>query len=410
MRAVVVTPLTPLEPGRGMSGVYRRLGLFMSAIGQLADSIDMLHLVPDWSAAEHPDPRALDASQSAFWGHPVHVTLATTRRRRETFVNHYLTGIADAGAQKIFFPYAGPDQSAALAALLARPADLLFVHRLASMLPLLRMPSPSARLFFDLDDIEHRVALRACLAPPLWPGKLATLLQIPAIALAERRGAARADLTFVCSEPDRRALARIAPRTAVIPNVIALPPVPPPLPAAPTLLFLGAFNHAPNVEAAERLVQRIMPRVRAAVPNAVALIAGEGSQNLASRRAAPPGVDYLGFVENLEALYARTRVVCCPITVGGGTRIKLIEAAAYARPIVATSIGAEGLAFADGAEILLRETDATIAEACVRLLRDDALCQRLGQAARAVTQRDYEATNIRTRLITLMQSPPPRNG
>jgi glycosyltransferase involved in cell wall biosynthesis len=393
-----------------MSGVYRRLGLFMSAIGEIADSIDMLHLVPDWSAAEHPDPEALDASQSAFWSRPVHVTLSMIRRRRETFVNHYLTGIADAGAQKTFFPYAGPDQAAALAAQLARPADLLFVHRLAAMLPLLRLNTRPARVFFDLDDIEHHVALRACLAPPLWPGKLATLLQIPAIALAERRGAARADLTFVCSEPDRRALARIASRTAVIPNVVALPPAPPPLPASPTLMFLGAFNHAPNVDAAERLVREILPLVRAAVPDAIALIAGEGSQNLASRRSAPPGVEYLGFVDDLAALYARSRVICCPITAGGGTRIKLIEAAAYARPIVATRIGAEGLAFADGAEILLRESDTAIAEACVRLLRDDALCLRLGDGARAVMQRDYEASSIRTRLISLMQRPPPRNG
>jgi glycosyltransferase involved in cell wall biosynthesis len=59
-------------------------------------------------------------------------------------------------------------------------------------------------------------------------------------------------------------------------------------------------------------------------------------------------VEFRGFVDDLSALYAETRIVCCPIVIGSGTRIKLVEAASYARPIVATRIGAEGLDFRDG--------------------------------------------------------------
>ena len=93
-------------------------------------------------------------------------------------------------------------------------------------------------------------------------------------------------------------------------------------------------------------------------------------------------------------------MVCCPLSNGGGTRLKLIEAAAYGKAIVSTSVGAEGLSFSDGAEILIRDDDIGIAEACVRLLNDDGLCARLGEAARTKAKSLYDRPVIRDRIAS----------
>jgi glycosyltransferase involved in cell wall biosynthesis len=87
-------------------------------------------------------------------------------------------------------------------------------------------------------------------------------------------------------------------------------------------------------------------------------------------------------VESLEALYATVRAVWCPILVAGGTRIKILEAAAYGKAVVSTSEGAEGLDVQDGIHVLLRDRPEGLAESRAAVLTDDDLCQRLGIDAR----------------------------
>jgi glycosyltransferase involved in cell wall biosynthesis len=107
-----------------------------------------------------------------------------------------------------------------------------------------------------------------------------------------------------------------------------------------------------------------------------------------------PGVEFTGFVDDLEGLYQRSRVVCAPILAGGGTRIKIIEAAAYGKAVVATRVGAEGLNMRDGVELLLRDDPGSFADACLQLLNDAVLCERLGRAAYATVVRCYDRANI----------------
>jgi glycosyltransferase involved in cell wall biosynthesis len=405
MRALVVTPTLPPLSGQDVNGIYQRLGLFMGALAQFAPAIDIAHLVSPATIAAHPDAAALDRQQSAYWGHPVRVSLIPRRSRVETFASHYAQGVLASSRQPANFPFSGPAQAAAIGAKLDEQPDIVFVHRLEAMYPVRQSGRKVPRMVFDLDDVPHRVRLRASLQRPIWPGKLAYISHVPALIAAERQAMAAARLATVCSETDQQHLLKwgIARDAAVVPNAVALPPDPPGPAAEPTLMFLGSYEYGPNSEAAERLATRILPLVRRALPAARLLIAGKASDSLPSRRSAAEGVEYLGFVDDLAALYARSRVICCPIMNGGGTRLKLIEAAAYARPMVATTIGAEGLDFIDGEHILLRDSDADIAAACLRLLRDDALCQQLGAAARARMQALYEAGAIRERIAGLIR-------
>jgi len=149
-------------------------------------------------------------------------------------------------------------------------------------------------------------------------------------------------------------------------------------------------------------VARIFPLIRKQVPSARLVIAGGSPERIASFRSAPPGVEFTGFVQDLDKLYAESRVIACPVTVGTGTRLKLVEAASYGRPMVSTRLGAEGLAFENGREIVLRDDDEGFATACANLLHDDAACARLGMAARARMKASYAAEGIVDQIAGIM--------
>jgi glycosyltransferase involved in cell wall biosynthesis len=139
------------------------------------------------------------------------------------------------------------------------------------------------------------------------------------------------------------------------------------------------------------------------LPQARLLIAGDKPERIRQFDAGPAAVSFLGFVEDLHALYAQATVVCCPLLTGAGTRIKIIEAAAYGKAVVSTTLGAEGLQFRDGSEILLRNDPAGFAQACVELLQDRATRGALGAQARARARHAYDRTavvaSIRARIL-----------
>jgi glycosyltransferase involved in cell wall biosynthesis len=170
----------------------------------------------------------------------------------------------------------------------------------------------------------------------------------------------------------------------------------------PTLLFIGNYVYPPNVEAADFLVREVWPRVQTRHPDARLLIAGSYTERIPALAGRPAGVEVLGFVDDLAGLYQRTRVVCCPIRVAGGTRVKIVEAAAFGKPVVSTTVGAEGLDFRDGEEILLRDDPEALAEACSRLLADPGFSERMGIAARAAVSRRYDRAATVARIRDLI--------
>jgi glycosyltransferase involved in cell wall biosynthesis len=412
MRALVLSSLQPPRPGIDVHGTYQRIALHIRALHALGAALEIAYYV-----TERDMPLAADLAQAAeaqqdaerrIWGFAMRVHLI--RRRTpppQSFANYYLHGIASAAEQPAMAPWAGPAQAATVGALLDTDPDLVVVNNLHATCAVLRSGRRPRRLFVDLDDVQHLVRLRWCRQPPHSPGKLLTLSHIPALIAAERAAARHAEATFVCSEADRRHLARLGlPRLAVVPNAVDLPrEVTGPATAA-TLLFVGGMGHGPNMEAAERMVRRIFPAIRHARPDARLRIAGQGSETLPSRTDAPAGVDYLGFVADLAALYRDTAVFVCPMRNGGGTRIKLLDAAAHGLPIVSTRMGAEGIALTEGESVLLADTDAGFAAACLRLLSEPSTARRIGAAARAVMERNYDAAAVQRLLMARFAASP----
>jgi glycosyltransferase involved in cell wall biosynthesis len=146
------------------------------------------------------------------------------------------------------------------------------------------------------------------------------------------------------------------------------------------------------------------------VPDAKLVIAGTRPECLPSFAQAKvdreryAGVEFTGFVSDLSEFYDRVQVICCPIRAGGGTRLKIIEAAAHGLPVVATRLAAEGLDFENGSEIILEERPNRIAEACTSLLLNPARCRTIGSAARARVAVSYEISNVIGSLRQLLRS------
>jgi glycosyltransferase involved in cell wall biosynthesis len=271
------------------------------------------------------------------------------------------------------------------------------------MAPFCRIKSGRPPVFFDLDDVEHRLKSRTSLASASFARNLYNLLQVPAIYFAERKATRIAARTFVCSDLDRRYLTQLGMvGVESVPNALSMPAFIPNTKTEPSILFLGTYEYPPNAIAAERLVSQIWPKIRARNAQARLLIVGRRPDLIPSFALKPPGVEFPGVVPDLDSVYGKCRIVCCPITVGGGTRLKIVEAAGYAKPIVSTAIGAEGLAMVDSVEIMIRDSDDEIAEACLQLLDAAELCARLGSAARRKAQLLYDADNVRKQIADLV--------
>jgi glycosyltransferase involved in cell wall biosynthesis len=282
----------------------------------------------------------------------------------------------------------------------AKP-DLVFAHRMGAILLAARALARSWPIVADFDDVEHQRMRRQAARIASWRERLRLRLAAWLTEQLEREALRKVRTGLVCSEADQAFFRPLPPgaQLGVLPNAAALQQ--PPAPAsAPTALFVGMLRYWPNAEGLIWLVHEVWPQVRRALPAARLLIAGLGSDELGLADAAG-GVETLGFAADLAALYAQARLAICPLHIASGTRIKIIEAAMFARPAVSTSVGAEGLAFAPGNSIAIADGTEQFARTCIDLLGNPAKAEAMGLAAREKAQRLYSPEVVQARLTEL---------
>ena len=203
-----------------------------------------------------------------------------------------------------------------------------------------------------------------------------------------------ADGVYLCSATDEQRLLSQAPRvrTAVIPNAADVDYYQPrpgdPKPDGRTVVYFGLLSTVPNADGVTYFVEEIWPRIAEAHPEARFKIIG-GKPPLALQQLAGPRVELSGFVPDLRPHLAEAAVLVVPLRLGGGTRLKIVEGMAMGKPIVSTSLGAEGIEATPGRDLLIEDQPEAFADAVNRLLADPGLAARIGQAARHLAVERY---------------------
>lgn len=237
--------------------------------------------------------------------------------------------------------------------------------------------------------VEHEPSAAA--ARDIWrlrrgSAKLMAYLDMLAWKRYERHALLAVNATIVFTERDRRLLAALVPeaRIEIIPLGTACPecPLDPCGSLPPRLLFVGSFIHPPNVDAALRLAGTLFPRIQAAWPGVHLQIVGENPP-AALHSLTNLHVTVTGRVADVRPYLDQAAVVLAPLRLGGGMRVKVLEALAAGKAVVASPLAVEGIDVKHGEQILIAEHDDQVVAATVHLLADPVRRGELGRRARA---------------------------
>jgi glycosyltransferase involved in cell wall biosynthesis len=201
------------------------------------------------------------------------------------------------------------------------------------------------------------------------------------------------DAVFFTSERDRALVAGRLPgvRTEVVPNGVDSAYFAPSdaVPDPYALVFTGAMSYVPNNDGALWFLDEVFPLVLREIPEASVSIVGIQPPKELLRRNGPH-VTVTGYVDDVRPYVHRASAFVVPLRMGGGTRLKVLEAMAMRKPIVSTRIGCEGIDVRDDESILMADDPASFAAAVVRVLRDAALRARLTEAGAALVRSSYD--------------------
>jgi glycosyltransferase involved in cell wall biosynthesis len=286
------------------------------------------------------------------------------------------------------------DRAAPVAAALARSVrpDLLVVDS-SFALPL--VPAIDVPSLLHLHNLESTVFARADAARRSFADRITRQFEARTIGAAEREALRRAVLSVTVSAVDRDLALAMVPDANVlsVPNSVDLDRLPllPPPPSAPPeplrLLFVGTVDYPPNHEAIVELVEQHLPVLRQAFPQLVVRLVGRDEAGRLAAFRGRPGVEVVGPVDDLLPHYAQSHVVYLPIRSGGGTRIKILEAWALGRPVLATAVGAEALEGRDGVHWWRVETPQQGAQLLGRLQTEGVAA--MVAAARRLVEASY---------------------
>ncbi|HEX5504705.1 MAG TPA: glycosyltransferase family 4 protein [Thermomicrobiales bacterium] len=263
--------------------------------------------------------------------------------------------------------------------------------------------APGVPTVLDVVDIEHDVLGQQAREGSA-ARRLFNAIEARKFAAEERAAWHAATLCLATSEPDaRRVAAATGGRVEVIPNGVDTGYFQR-RPLAGTdprdLLFVGALRYRPNAEAVLFFVEQVMPLLRRAIPGVSLTVVGVDPppQITALDQGAQGDVHIAGAVPDVRPYLAAGGTVVVPLHVGGGTRLKILEAFAAGRPVISTRLGAAGLTVRDGEQLLFAEEPAAFVAALQHLIDEPALRDRLAESGHALVRAHYEWSAIARRL------------
>jgi glycosyltransferase involved in cell wall biosynthesis len=206
----------------------------------------------------------------------------------------------------------------------------------------------------------------------------------------ERRWFPRFDCLLAASETDAAIARSLAPSAcvSVYPNALPWQPEPP-RSGEHAIVFSGNMEYHPNISAVRFFRAEVWPRLRERWPALEWRLVGKNPAAVARFTADDPRIRTIGPVDDAVAELARAQVAVAPLTAGSGTRVKILEAWAAGVPVVATSIGAEGLPSAESNGLVVADGGEAFAQAVSRLLACEDLRRNLGHAARTLWEKEF---------------------
>ncbi|HCU80003.1 MAG TPA: hypothetical protein DGN60_02425 [Chloroflexi bacterium] len=259
-------------------------------------------------------------------------------------------------------------------------------------------------IIYDAHNAETVIQIRAIKAdvskPQRWITAFYSMVQVRRIREFELETCSNSDAVICVSHQDSLALKQLLPLLdpTVLPNGIFLSDYPEsiqhPTIMPPTLVFSGKMDYRPNIDAAVWFANEIFPSIQELHDEAKFIIVGQSPTRQVCNLVNHPGITVTGTVDDIRPYISAATVCVVPLRMGGGTRFKILEAMALSKPIVSTTIGAEGFPITSGKEILIADTPEDIVRAINSLLcsEDDRVV--LGKAARAFVSNKYRWQTI----------------
>ena len=233
-------------------------------------------------------------------------------------------------------------------------------------------------------------------------GKLSLFANYLACRAQERVFLRQCNELWATSSAEAAEFRRIAPtvHVLVVPNSLDEQEIRPAAPASePVIGFIGTYSYTPNLQAARFLAEQVFPHVLAECPNATLHLAGAHMpDDVAAKLRALPRVEVLGRVADSGRFMDDCAVLALPVFIRGGVPLKLIEAMARGKAVVASPELVDGLALADGKDVFIRSKPDDFAAAVVLLLRDVRQREALGSTARATFVRDFSLASAEAML------------
>lgn len=286
--------------------------------------------------------------------------------------------------------------------------DLILISRhyiASSYIGLIRRHAPQARLVFDTVDLHYLREQRAAeLSGNIEQQRAAQSTRDKELALVHA-----SDITLVVSPVEKALLEREAPgaRVEILSNVHEVFGRRRGFAERSGLMFVGGYQHPPNVDAALWFAREILPRVRAELPEVELHLIGSKAPPEVQALGELPGVNFHGFVADLEPFLDGCRLAVAPLRYGAGVKGKVNMSMSYGQPVIATGIAVEGMFAEPGRDVLVAETPEAFAAQILRAYRDPALWLSLSDHGLANVRQHFSFDAARAALARLFSAPEP---
>lgn len=277
--------------------------------------------------------------------------------------------------------------------------DAVYVH-LFRMAPYLIKQNRQYRILDLTDVVSNEIELSLPHRPLLW--RWLYRFELPRIRYYEAQIARQVEETWLISAADEKSLTAVAPQanSYVIPIGVKIRSVATETAVSqpPILLFVGNMSIFHNIDAVNYLVNEIFPLVDKQVPDCQLHLVGAGVSAQIRELEAVSGVSVLGFVPDLDAVYAETAVFVAPMRFAAGLQTKVLDAMGAAVPVVTTSLINAGLGAKADRDLLLADEAQSFAAQIIRLVEDPQLRKEMGQAGQSFVQQRFSWDAVAERM------------